>query len=108
MLKIPWKNKISNERVLLTGKTKREIIRIVKVRKMSYFGHIVRQDSLQKVLLEGKVNGKRSRGRHRINWGVNINNWMGMSYVVYKITGRDRQMWRQLVACIVEHDELTR
>ena len=49
MLKISWKSKISNERVLLMAKTKIEIIRIVKDRKLSYFGHIVhvRQDSLQ-------------------------------------------------------------
>ena len=51
MLKISWKSKISNERVLLMAKTRREIIRIVKVRKLSYFGHIVRQDSLQKDIL---------------------------------------------------------
>ena len=31
MLKVSWKSKISNERVLLMAKTKREIIRIVKV-----------------------------------------------------------------------------
>ena len=54
------------------------------------------------------MNGKRGRGRPRINWGININNWLGMSCAGCKRTGQDRQKWRQLVACTVEHDEPTR
>ena len=52
-----------------------EIIRIVKGRKPRYFGHIIRHESLQKDLLGGRVNGKRSRGRPRINCGDKIKNW---------------------------------
>ena len=45
------------------AKTKRKIIRIVKVRKLSYFGHIVRKDSLQKDLLEGKIEWEKGQGK---------------------------------------------
>lgn len=39
------------------AKTKREIISTVKGRKLRLSGHIMRHDSIQKDLLEGKVNG---------------------------------------------------
>ena len=40
MMEISWKQKTSNERVLQMEKMKREIITIVKGRKLRSFGHI--------------------------------------------------------------------
>ena len=51
------------------------------------------------------MNGKRGRGRPRINWSRI--GWE-LSYAGCKRMGQDRQKWRQLVACTVEHDEPTR
>ena len=51
--------KATNETVLRKAKVGREMLKILKVKNMRYFGHIVRQEGMQKKLLEGKVNGKR-------------------------------------------------
>ena len=37
--------------------------------KLQYFGHLMRRDdSLEKTLMLGKVEGKRRRGRQRMRW----------------------------------------
>ena len=65
MLRITWKDKKSNKEVLKMAKTERSLLQIIKKRKMVYFGHIIRRNTLQRQLLEGKITGKRGRGRPR-------------------------------------------
>ena len=37
--------------------------------KVQYFGHLMRRtDSLEKILMLGKIAGRRRRGRQRIRW----------------------------------------
>ena len=37
--------------------------------KLQYFGHLMqRADSLEKILMLGKIEGKRRRGRQRMGW----------------------------------------
>ena len=37
--------------------------------KFQYFGHLVRRtDSLEKILVLGKIEGRRRRGRQRMRW----------------------------------------
>ena len=48
-------------------------ITTIKRRKLSYFGHAMKHDSLQKTI------GKRRRGRPRKDWNSNICKWSGIS-----------------------------
>ena len=42
--------------------------------KPQYFGHLMqRDDSLEKTLMLGKIEGKRRRGRQRMRWLDSIN-----------------------------------
>lgn len=66
MLKISWIEKVRNEEVIRRAKLRdRELLEIIKKRKISYFGHIMREDryEFQRLILEGKVEGKRGIGR---------------------------------------------
>ena len=37
--------------------------------KLQYFGHLMqRTDSLEKIVMLGKIEGKKKRGQHRIRW----------------------------------------
>ena len=48
--------------------------------KLQYFGHLIRRtDSLEKSLMLGKIEGKRTRGQQRIRWSDGITNSMDMS-----------------------------
>ena len=47
--------------------------------KLQYFGYLMRRaDSLEKILMLGKIEGRRRRGRQRMRWLVGITDSMDM------------------------------
>ena len=77
---------------------KQDLLNEVKIRQLIYFEHIKRHDSLLKNILEGRVEGKRARGRPRYIWENNIKRWTGNSLTECTNGTRDRQRWRSIVA----------
>ena len=63
MVKKKLNKALKNEGVLKLANADRSLMHVIKTRKLSFFGYIMRHDSLQKDLLEGKVGGKRSQWR---------------------------------------------
>uniref|UniRef100_A0A8D8YJ76 Very long-chain specific acyl-CoA dehydrogenase, mitochondrial n=1 Tax=Cacopsylla melanoneura TaxID=428564 RepID=A0A8D8YJ76_9HEMI len=54
-------------------KKSRELVNIVKCRKLQYLGHIMRNPvryELLQLILQGKIDSKRQPGRRRISWLV--------------------------------------
>ena len=48
--------------------------------KFQYFGHLIqRNDSLEKILILGKIEGRKRRGRRRTRWLNGITDSMDMS-----------------------------
>ena len=48
--------------------------------KLQYFGHLMqRADSLEKILMLGKIEGRKRRGQQRMRWLDGINDSMDMS-----------------------------
>ena len=48
--------------------------------KLQYFGHLIRRtDSLEKILMPGKTEGRRRRGQQRMRWLDGITDLMDMS-----------------------------
>ena len=62
VLRISWTEKITNEDVLRRMGTGRKIVRKFKTMKLQYLGHIIRHNTSQIQLIEGKIEGRRSRG----------------------------------------------
>ena len=40
----------------------------VRRQKLKYFGHLKRSEGLWRIVLEGRINGKRGKGRPRRQW----------------------------------------
>jgi len=72
MLKITWTEHKTNNKVLQLAKATLTILSSIKKRKCKYFGHLTRESSIQRVILEGKIEGKRGKGRPRVQWMDNI------------------------------------
>ncbi|KAJ8030144.1 hypothetical protein HOLleu_26466 [Holothuria leucospilota] len=69
MLKVSYKDRMSNEEVLSRVKAKKKLLSELKNRKLQYMGHILRSSRLQKQLVEWKVGSRRIKGRARNTHG---------------------------------------
>jgi ribosomal 50S subunit-associated protein YjgA (DUF615 family) len=75
-----WKDKIKNEDVIKKMNGERHIMEVIRERKMKFCGYLLRHDSIQKTLLQGKIEGKRARGKQRHTWWHNIEEWIRKSF----------------------------
>ena len=68
LLKISWTRHVTNENVLKMANDKRRLLENIRKRQIEFIGHISRHQCLEKLVLEGKIEGKRSRGRQRMSY----------------------------------------
>ena len=110
LLTVSWNARRSNQSILKEISPKYSLERLMLKLKLQYFGHLMqRDDSLEKTLMLGKIEGRREESNRGWNdWMTSPNQWTW----VWANSGRKWRTWKSgllqsIMSQRVEHDLVT-
>ena len=100
LLKMPWTAKKSNEDVLKEAGTTRTLINTIRRRQLKFLEHIMRQENMENLVMTGKIERRRSRGRPRQKYLDCLGNGFVEKRTPVQLIGgtADRASWRAMIA----------
>ena len=101
MLRISWKEKRTNESILVETIQERSLINTIRKRQLKFLGHICRHKGLEFLSLTGKIEGTRSRGRQKITFLESLSSFVtgnNKDNIALLRMTEDKDRWRIMIA----------